>query len=283
MSYAGIDDFTQQGAGLLARGCVALIFVEDAALIAETVDHHLALGFDRVVLLGPAALVDGAAGPAVAFDSHAPGAVPRALGRIAAAAVPGTWIYWGYNAEFLFFPFSESRTIADLLAFHAEERRRAMSACVVDLYAGDLDASPFAVSLDDAWFDADGYYAQPRFRDGRPLEGQVDIYGGLRRRFARFVPWPRQRIDRTAIFRAEKGVQVRDDFTFGDEDMNTLSCPWHRNLTAAVASFRAARALAANPVSGRAIDGFRWEGSRRFEWRADQLMRAGLMEPGQWF
>ena len=35
----------------------------------------------------------------------------------------GAWVYVGFNAEYLFFPFSSSRSVAELLAFHPEERR----------------------------------------------------------------------------------------------------------------------------------------------------------------
>jgi hypothetical protein len=35
----------------------------------------------------------------------------------------GAWVYVGFNAEYLFFPFSNSRSVSELLAFHTEERR----------------------------------------------------------------------------------------------------------------------------------------------------------------
>ena len=54
-------------------------------------------------------------------------------------------------------------------------------------------------------------------------------------------------------------------------------------LTAAIASFRAAKALATNPGSREAIGSFRWRNSEPFQWKAQQLMDLGLMEPGQWF
>ena len=49
-----------------------------------------------------------------------------------------------------------------MLAFHTEERRDAVLTYVVDLYAGDLDEAPNAVSLDDAHMDKSGYYALAR-------------------------------------------------------------------------------------------------------------------------
>ena len=72
-------------------------------------------------------------------------------------------------------------------------------------------------------------------------------------------------------------------FTFSEEEWNTYACPWHNNLTAAVCSFRTAKALRTNPGSRRAIRSFHWHNSVRFSWQSQQLMDLGLMEPGQWF
>ncbi len=54
-------------------------------------------------------------------------------------------------------------------------------------------------------------------------------------------------------------------------------------LTAAVCSFRTAKALRTNPGSRHAIQTFRWPNSVKFDWHSQQLMDLGLMEPGQWF
>ena len=63
----------------------------------------------------------------------------------------------------------------------------------------------------------------------------------------------RGRIDRIALFRAKPGLHLRPDHTFDDEEYNTYACPWHHNLTAAVLSFRTAKALKSNPGSTYAI------------------------------
>ena len=76
---------------------------------------------------------------------------------------------------------------------------------------------------------------------------------------------------------------MRPDHTFNDEEYNTYSCPWHHNLTAAVCSFRAAKALKTNPGSSEEIPSFMWFNSVPFEWQSEQLLDLGLMEPGQWF
>ena len=70
---------------------------------------------------------------------------------------------------------------------------------------------------------------------------------------------------------------------FNIEEYNTYSCPWHHNLTAAIPSFRVAKALASNPGSRQSIRDFTWRNSEAFLWNSQQLMELGLMEPGQWF
>ncbi|KKL51071.1 hypothetical protein LCGC14_2299130, partial [marine sediment metagenome] len=116
-----------------------------------------------------------------------------------------------------------------------------------------------------------------------PKERQLDFYGGLRWRFEEHVPKARRRIDRIALFRARKGLRLRDDHTFNDEEYNTYSCPWHHNVTSAICSFRAAKALSTNAGSRHAISSFHWVNSTRFDWTSQQLLDLGLMEPGQWF
>ncbi len=73
------------------------------------------------------------------------------------------------------------------------------------------------------------------------------------------------------------------DHRFSVEEYNTYSCPWHHNLTAAVASFRVAKALVRNPGSRDHVHDMTWRHSQRFDWTGQQLMDLGLMEPGQWF
>ena len=125
------------------------------------------------------------------------------------------------------------------------ERRDALLSYVVDLYADDLDRSPNAVSLEHAHMDRSGYYALARLDPANhnyPKERQLDFYGGLRWRFEEHVPWTRRKIDRISLFKTRRGLTLRPDFTFNEDEMNTYACPWHNNLTAAVCSFRTAKA-----------------------------------------
>ncbi len=289
MQYSNLHDFLQADKAALAKGPVAMIFAEDDVELATTLRHHRQLGFEVTIAFMeprydlPPDLREKTI--RIDFNPRLEGALQSNVNALIAAA-PGQWLYYCYNAEYLFYPFCETRRITELLAFHAEERRDAMLTYVVDLYAGDLNQWPLAVSLDDAYLDRSGYYALAR-RDAEnhdhPKERQLDFYGGLRWRYEEHVPQERRKIDRIGLFRAAPGLKLRDDHTFSDEEYNTYACPWHNNLTAAIASFRTAKALKSNPGSTFDIKSFRWHNSMPFEWHSRQLLDLGLMEPGQWF
>lgn len=289
MRHPSLADLLDHKRADLGKGPLSLVLAEDEVELASTLQHQLDCGFRDVVLLAPAG-VTIAAGlveriHVVTHDVFAEGALVSAVNE-AIARFPGTWLHYCHNAEFLFFPFRETRRIREMLTFHTEERREAMLTTVIDLYAGDLGRNPDGVALDDAWLDRKGYYALARkdpANDWQPKERQLDLFGGLRWRFEEHIPYPRRRIDRISLFRARPGLKLLPDFTLSDEEMNTHSCLWHHNLTAAVCSFRTAKALRANPGSRHAIPTFRWPNSVKFDWHSQQLMDLGLMEPGQWF
>lgn len=289
MRYKGLTEFLSKGSAALAKGPIALIMIEDMVEVDTTIRHHLKIGFKSVILFTPPELdlpKDLASKVHhVDMDVHREGALCHAVNRLIEAA-PGQWMYYCYNGEYLFYPFCETRTVGELLAFHGEERRDAMLSYVVDLYAGDLDRFPDAVSLETALMDRSGYYALARpdpDNHNHPRERQLDFFGGLRWRFEEHVPEERRKIDRISLFRAKPGLILRENHTFNDEEYNTYACPWHHNLTAAVCSFRTAKALKTNPGSTFDIDTFRWRNSVEFEWTSQQLLDLGLMEPGQWF
>lgn len=289
MHYASLDAFLQTGREALAKGPVAVVMAEDAVEVDSTLRHHLDAGFPQLLLLAdPDVPVDAALEDRIHridHDTLADNAMMTVVNRLIEAA-PGIWLYYCYNAEYLFHPFCETRNIRECLAFHAEERRDAMLSYVIDLYADDLEACPNAVSLPRAHLDRSGYYALGRpdpANHNHPKERQLDFFGGLRWRFEEHVPPARRKIDRICLFRARPGLVLRPDYTFSDEEYNTYACPWHHNITTAIASFRTAKALKANAGSRFEIATFRWHNSIPFAWESQQLMDLGLMEPGQWF
>jgi len=289
MRYSSLLQFLADGNVAATQGALAIVMAEDVVEVDTTLRHHLAAGFSQVVLLAHDAVPLPAEVEAlvhrVTYDVHADNALIDAVNRMNDAA-PGRWMYYCYNAEYLFHPFCETRNVSEMLAFHAEERRDAMLSYVVDLYADDLGKHPDAVSLDRAHLDRSGYYALGRpdpANHNHPRERQLDFFGGLRWRFEEHIPAPRRKIDRIALFRAKPGLRLRGDFTFSDEEYNTYACPWHHNITTAIVSFRTAKALRTNAGSMFDIPSFRWHNSIEFQWHSQQLMDLGLMEPGQWF
>ena len=153
MRYASLSAFLEQGKAAFAKGPLALIFAEDPVEVDTTLRHHLAAGFPHVALLAPEGIEVPPALEAlvhrVMLDVHRENAVFDAINAVIAAA-PEIWLYYCYNAEYLFHPFCETRNVRELIAFHVEERRTAMLSYVIDLYADDLGQHPNAVSLERA-------------------------------------------------------------------------------------------------------------------------------------
>ena len=253
MHFTSLDQFLKEGPLALAKGPIALILLEDDVEVGSSIRHHLDAGFKSVVTFGVVDIDLPDSLPADVHSVNLDATVRDAQVTVVNAVnekVPGQWVYYCYNTEYIFFPFCEHRAIGEMLAYHTEERRDAVLTYVVDLYAGDLHESPTAVSLDDAYMDKSGYYALAR-KDAQNEfeERQFDFYGGLRWRFEEHVPALRRRIDRISIFRAKPGLRLRTDHTFNDPEYNTYACPWHHSITADIVSFRTAKALKRNPVS----------------------------------
>ena len=288
MRFDNLKSFLRAEPAALAKGPVALIFIEDEVEIASTLRHHIDCGFRKVIAFAPAhiEIPDEFADEVstVSLDFGRQNALFETVNSVIAAATSGVWLYYCYNAEYLFFPFCEHRTVGELVSFVTEERRDAVMTYVVDLYAGDLQAHPSAVDLKNAHLDRSGYYALSRTdRWNNALERQMDFFGGLRWRFEEHIPANRRRIDRISLFRAQNGLTLRPDFTVSEPEMNTYQCPWHNNTSSAICSFRTAKALKRNPGSTYDISTFTWYNSVPFTWHSQQLLDLGLMEPGQWF
>ena len=219
MQFDSLTSFKKDTDAVPKKGPVAMVLVEDDVEVATTVRHTLQLGFHCVIVCMPAQfelaadLVDQII--RIDYDMSAPAALETAVNQIIAAVPAGTWMFYCYNAEYLFYPFCETRAVGEMLSFHTEERRAAMLSYVVDLYADDLAAHPNAVTLDRAHMDRSGYYALARpDANGHPKERQLDFFGGLRWRFEEHVPAERRKIDRIAIFKTKSGLKLREDHTF---------------------------------------------------------------------
>ena len=288
MHFESLNSFKTDKTAVPQKGPVAIVLVEDDVEVATTIRHLKQAGFLHVFacmqadINMPRDLEDAVI--RIDYDMTPLDAMQTAVNTIIAALPPGVWAHYCYNAEYLFYPFCETRTVGEMLAFHTEERRDAMLSYVIDLYSDDLWKHPNAVALDNAHLDRSGYYALARKdADGHAKERQLDFFGGLRWRYEEHVPAERRKVDRIALFKTKPGLKLRADHTFNDEEYNTYSCKWHHNLTCAVCSFRTAKALKLNPGSTFDIDTFKWHNSEPFEWHSRQLLDLGLMEPGQWF
>ena len=276
-----LDQFLRlQGASLPAP--IAVILAEDDVELAGTIKHHQAMGFCTILVIGDVAEV-------TTEGLHTfPAQLNRLEDSIAAlnkiiTACSGKWIYYAFNAEYLYFPYCETRTIKDAITFMEEERRTAVFTYAIDLYPESLSDHGNGVDIATAHLDRNGYYGQDRFVDGEVVERQPEIFGGLRWRYEEHIPWEKRRIDRISLFKATLDLEILPDLRLNDPEMNTIACEWHNNMTIAVMSFRVAKALMHNPGSADEITGFHWGGSRKFEWNSTQLMELGFMEPGQWF
>ncbi len=287
MHYPSLAALANDAKRSLSSGPVALILIEDEVEVASTIAHHAQAGFAHLLAFCT---------PDLALPTDLPETLHRVDCDVSAEdaletitntlikALPDQWLYYCYNAEYLFYPFCEHRSVSEMLSFMREERRDSVMSYIIDLYVDDLTAHPNGVDPGSAYFDKSGYYALAREdKDGATLERQVNVFGGLRWRFEEHIAKARQRTDRVSFFRAQPGLQMLPDRSFNMAEYNTYACPWHNNLTAAICSFRTAKALRRNPGSRAVIDTFHWPQSEPFSWQSQQLLDLGLMEPGQWF
>lgn len=268
------------------KGPIGFILAEDLTGLSSCIRHHSRLGFENLFVIKrpdlalPESCVELCDSIDVedAFFSD----VSPYLNRIIELC-QNRWVYYCFNAEYLHFPFCETRTITDLTDFVTEEKRSSVFTYTIDLYADDLGKAKDGFSLGDAHFDGAGYYALQRYIEGEAQDRQLDIYGGLKWRFEEHLPYQRRRLNRVGLFLPQVGLEMGDDGYFNVGEYNTFACPWHHNTTIAICSFRTAKSLKTNPGSMYEIDNFIWSKSVKFRWNSQQLMDHGFMEPGQWF
>lgn len=286
MHHASLTSFTNSAKRLLKpTGPHALILLEDEVEVDATIEHCRTLGFEGLCIFGLKDLLPRDADDlhCIEHDMRGKDAMQVVINAMI-RALPDSWLFYCFNSEFLYFPFCETRTIREMIAFNIEERRDTILSFVVDLYSNDLGRFPDAVSHETAHLDRSGYFALARLdAEGHALERQLDFFGGLRWRFEEHIPKTRRKIDRVNLFRAKPGLKILENHTFSDPEYNTYACAWHNNISTSLCSFRTAKALMSNPGSKYEIPHFWCQNSTKFEWHSNQLLELGLMEPGQWF
>ncbi|MEM6932201.1 MAG: hypothetical protein AAF526_01310 [Pseudomonadota bacterium] len=261
----------------LPDGVLTVLFCEDAAYVSATLDRALSQRPAHILCIGRTSGVEDhehvtmiRADLADRFARD--GIINRIIDRF-----DGRWIHWINNGDFFFYPWCESRSLGELAAFLADERRPILFSYGLDLYARELPAKNADPRLVEMWFDLRAYHAFPE--ENRRLA----IFGGLGWRFEElFLPAWRQ-IGRAALFRAEKGVHIGKDMVFEDDVYVSVSAPWHNSPTGAVMSLRRTRHLFASPEFVDVQERLFWPGSHKFEWTSAQLLDLGMIEPGQWF
>ena len=269
---------------------VAIIYCVDDNLVAETIEHHLKIGFDAILLVGNNLNYKYTHDKLVyvQLEINEYNDIWPHLNHIC-AKLTDHFVYWGYNAEFLYFPFCESRTIKDLAIFLTEERRKTLFGMVVDLYAMDLKNIGTGFDLEEAGFDTINYYSKPLdpspFSDIKNYDQtrMQSIYGGLKWRYREWFTKSSTCIERVPFFLATDKVEFNKNGITDDPEFYSYHCEHHRNPTCAVMSFRSAIDLRHNPSSREAIQKFSWVGTEIFKWNSPQLLRLGYIETGQWF
>jgi len=127
--FPSLDAFLSKPDTALGKGPIAIVLAEDAVELASTLRHAQDRGFKSVLGLMPASFElprDVASFVwRIDYDMGADDALETAVNRVNDAA-PGAWVHYCYNAEYLFFPFCETRSVGELLAVHTEERRDSM-------------------------------------------------------------------------------------------------------------------------------------------------------------
>ena len=108
MRYDSLENFLTDGKDALLKGPIAMVFAEDDVEIDTTIRHHQQSGFDQIlVFMSP--MFDLAPDVAdrvqrIDYNTTQEYSVQKAVNKIIAAA-PGIWMYYCYNAEYLFHPF----------------------------------------------------------------------------------------------------------------------------------------------------------------------------------
>ena len=119
MIHSSISSFAAQARRTpLGRGPFAIVIAEDRTELTTTLDHLTHLGFRRLFLVAPDDvdlpddIDDASIVEVIRHPTRQPGTAPAIVNALI-KLVPGEWIHYCYNAEYLFFPFCEQRRIGE--------------------------------------------------------------------------------------------------------------------------------------------------------------------------
>jgi len=280
MVHDSVERYLSSGAVRhIPEGVVAIVLADDPNGARATCEHLVELGAVAILVIGQAsdpALTNERAITGISDDTSGDASRARAINTLI-DSLAGRWLLWVHAGEFFYFPFCETRTIADLTAFLDSERRRLLYTYAFDLYANALPAPGEDPRDRELFLDRLGHYAFPSD------DGGLDVYGGLAWRFEEHLGGAEHHIGRPALFRARKGEHLGIDLRFTALEYGSVACPWHNNPTGAIVTLRNARRLFGQPGFGAVRSKLIWRGSTRFEWNSRQLLELGLIETGQWF
>ena len=275
MQFQTVRDFVRARPKLPA-GVTAIVLCDSPRQAQNTVSHLLDQGAGLVVTIGDCGALEVDGRPHVQI-AEPPTVRPYKMLTQVLGGLEGRWIVWLWAGEFLFYPFAESRNLAELTSFLSDERRRVLYCYALDLYGQAMPSGgddPRAIEL---YFDDIGY--QPFPMDDKCL----NLHGSLGWRFEELSTRDMHQIGRSSLIKADAGLTLDRFWRFGAPEMDSVACPWHNSPTGAVMSLRRAYRIVAHPGFPDVADDLIWQGSVRFEWSSRQLLERGMIEPGQWF
>lgn len=260
----------------LPTGVAGVVLADTQRHAQASVSHLVERGAGAIVVIGDAGPLETDGCPLIRI-AEKPGAQAQRLLSEVLDALAGRWVAWLWAGEFLFYPFAETRSLPELAAFLADERRKVLFCYALDLYAPDMPGAGEAPWDRQLHFDRIGYQPFPQ------PDRRLNLHGGLGWRFEEMSPVDQHQIGRSSLVRAEAGMALDRAWRFGDEDRDSVSCPWHNSPTGAVMSLRRAYRVLAHPGFPDVADDLIWQGSTPFDWTSRQLLELGMIEPGQWF
>ncbi len=260
----------------LPMAMTAVVLCDSPRHAQNSISHLIAQGAAAVVTIGDCGPIDTDGRPHVRIAQNPEPRAHKALTEVL-KALTGRWVTWLWAGEFLFYPFAESRNLAELTGFLTDERRKMLYCYALDLYAAQMprgDQDPKDCGLH---FDRIGYQPFPIADKG------LNLHGGLGWRFEELSPAEMHQIGRSTLIKVEEGMTLDRFWRFGHPDFDSVSCPWHNSPTGAVMSLRRSYRITAHPGFADVASDLMWQGSVPFDWSSRQLLELGMIEPGQWF